>query len=324
MAKVVEAALVAPATPGADASVFLDVLALPPSIALSIFSQLPADTRLRCSEVCCGWRALVSSEPPVAWLSLDVSTASGSAVFNEGMFRAAVAKAGGQLKALDVTGRSAEALPAHALRAAVFGNLVTLTELRGCRTEDSGDISGFEAAARCVRLLADVVTRKSEARLVLITDKYDYSLFEVGWSKKCGSGSLNGLTQFANIKYSCYDVAVDSLSLTHFPLDTARSAGLLADAAERMRLPSLSLLQCKATTASLPALTRLVTSGWLRKLVIFNSGMALFKDGDAATKAFCDAVRASKLTHLVINNAGRAPAVAEAQSFVDVRRRGAG
>lgn len=168
------------------------------------------------------------------------------------------------------------------------------------------------------------MTRKSEARLVLITDKYDYSLFEVGWSKKCGSGSLSGLTQFANIKYSCYDVAVDSLSLTHFPLDTARSAGLLADAAERMRLPSPSLLQCKATTASLPALTRLVAAGRLRKLVIFNSGVALFKEGDAATKAFCDAVRASKLTHLVVNNAGRAPSVADAKLFVDARRRGAG
>ena len=49
--------------------------ALPPTVVHKIFLLLPVDARLRCSEVCRAWRALIAD--PVLWQRLDLSTTSG-------------------------------------------------------------------------------------------------------------------------------------------------------------------------------------------------------------------------------------------------------
>ena len=74
---------------------FLDLLALPRPLALAIFALLPVDTRLRCSEVSRAWRALLADTS--LWTRLDLCSTSGVR-FSEALFRAAVAKAGGQLR----------------------------------------------------------------------------------------------------------------------------------------------------------------------------------------------------------------------------------
>ena len=87
------------------APLFLDLLALPRPLALAIFALLPVDTRLRCIEVSRAWRALLADTS--FWASVNLSSVdSGVARFSLPLFRAAVAKAGGQLRALDLTGRS--------------------------------------------------------------------------------------------------------------------------------------------------------------------------------------------------------------------------
>ena len=76
---------------------------LPRCFVRAVLLLLPADTRLRCSEVSRAWRALLADTTLLSSLNLSVS--SGCARFSEALLRAAVAKAGGQLRELDVTGR---------------------------------------------------------------------------------------------------------------------------------------------------------------------------------------------------------------------------
>ena len=76
---------------------------LPLPVALQIFRLLPADQRLRCAEVCRGWRATVAL--PALWARLDLSPTSGVAQpASLALLHAAVTRAGSALTALDVSG----------------------------------------------------------------------------------------------------------------------------------------------------------------------------------------------------------------------------
>ena len=79
------------------------VLALPRPLTLAVFALLPVDARLRCCAVNRAWRALLAS--PTFWACVDLSISSGCVRFSVPLLRAAVAKAGGQLRALIITGR---------------------------------------------------------------------------------------------------------------------------------------------------------------------------------------------------------------------------
>ncbi len=76
--------------------------ALPHALLLALFALLPVDQRLRCAEVCRGWRALLSDVS--LWLRLDLSPAGGVArdAATNALLRAAAARAAGGLRALDV------------------------------------------------------------------------------------------------------------------------------------------------------------------------------------------------------------------------------
>jgi hypothetical protein len=72
---------------------------LPYALVLYIFSLLPVDQRLRCAEVCRGWRVVLSDAS--LWLRLDLSPAGGVARASEALLRAATKRAAGGLRALD-------------------------------------------------------------------------------------------------------------------------------------------------------------------------------------------------------------------------------
>jgi hypothetical protein len=74
---------------------------LPYALVLHIFSLLPVDQRMRCAEVCRGWRVVLSDAS--LWLRLDLSTAGGVArkAATNALLRAAAARAAGGLRALD-------------------------------------------------------------------------------------------------------------------------------------------------------------------------------------------------------------------------------
>ena len=104
---------------------------LPRGFVRFVFLLLPVDTRLRCSEVSRAWRALLADKS--FWACLEVATPSGLSGFSMPLFRAAVAKAGGRLRALAVTVQ----YPFHnfqlfddAVTQTVRSNSATLTDLR--------------------------------------------------------------------------------------------------------------------------------------------------------------------------------------------------
>jgi hypothetical protein len=98
--------------------------ALPHALALAVFSRLTVEQRLRCIEVCRGWRATLADH--AAWLQLDLTRADGSAC-SEALLRAATSRAGGQLRSL----RLACGHALHdALCAVAAGHAATLQELR--------------------------------------------------------------------------------------------------------------------------------------------------------------------------------------------------
>jgi hypothetical protein len=78
--------------------------ALPQGLVHAIFARVPVDTRLRCSEVCPAWRDTLMARS--LWTRLDLSVTSGVShyfVIGDALLRAAAARAGGFLAALDVS-----------------------------------------------------------------------------------------------------------------------------------------------------------------------------------------------------------------------------
>jgi hypothetical protein len=75
---------------------------LPLGIVLAIFSLLPLDCRLRCLEVCRGWRAVLTAERSL-WTRLVMPFSGGAARSGAlALLRAAATRAGGQLHTLHV------------------------------------------------------------------------------------------------------------------------------------------------------------------------------------------------------------------------------
>ena len=79
---------------------------LPRCFVRAVFLLLPVDTRLRCCEVSRAWRALLADT--TFWARISLCTSSGIQRFSLPLLRAAVAKAGGRLRALDITGQATE------------------------------------------------------------------------------------------------------------------------------------------------------------------------------------------------------------------------
>ena len=77
---------------------------LPLSVVLYIFSLLPVDCRLRCLEVCRGWRSVLSERS--LWTRLELTAESGVRVRvlqnADSLLRCAAARAGGGLQSLQV------------------------------------------------------------------------------------------------------------------------------------------------------------------------------------------------------------------------------
>jgi hypothetical protein len=79
---------------------------LPQVLLLLVLALVPVDARLRCAEVCRGWRIAVADHS--LWLRLDLSRTSGvGCAVTDTLLRTAVARAAGGLQALDLTNRLA-------------------------------------------------------------------------------------------------------------------------------------------------------------------------------------------------------------------------
>ena len=280
-----------------------DLLALPRPLALAVFALVPVDTRLRCSEVNRAWRALLAD--PSLYSSLDLSVTGGLTRFSLPLFRAAVVKAGGQLRSVDMNGRGWDVyctnqLGPEALRPALDAPSLKLLKL------DAFTDNKEEALPYLCNDPPWASLRLSELHLI---DTCDLETLE------SVEAFCAGLRKHPSLK---------SLSVHYGYFDTAPKMRALVDAAIAIELKAVNLSACSVLHATVPELTRLVSAGFVRKLILSNGSEheQMFETG-VDTNAFCTAVRSSLLTHLEVDETGwnfhQNPDVEKAVTFINTR-----
>ena len=288
---------------------------LPRCFVHAVFLRLPVDARLRCAEVSRAWRALLADT--TLWSSLALSLDSGLTRFSQPLFRAAVVKAGGKQRTLDVLGvhiygeiddeteddnnEPLNALSFGVLRAAVAFNSSTLVELRTCSR-------GHRFLVPKVRLLLEDAPLLQLLELNLCFDGQPARDILLKEPLRIQSILVAGDPPIFNhppvppvdVFTLCADLrnlgSLQSLTLSCVDVNTAASMVALVDAAIALRLGVLRLYDCATGSETLPALTRCVSSGAARKLVVFTDD-DLFVDFQA-THQFCAAVHISSLQRL--------------------------
>jgi hypothetical protein len=275
--------------------------ALPHALALAVFSRLTVEQRLRCIEVCRGWRATLADR--AAWLQLDLTRADGSAC-SEALLRAATSRAGGQLRSLRL---KYSYLALHlSLCAVAAGNAATLQELRisapGADYEQRCSVQGVEALLRAAPQLrtleADVACdNAADAQRVLRNEPpfgpLCVRLFGVIAHRAAEDTVLALAADLAA------HASLTSVSLEDVPLDAPAALDAVVDAALARRLSFVQLHYCWLSPESAPSLARLLTSNTLTELYINNRGSPLLDVPAAALLA--NALRANtSLTALTL------------------------
>ena len=248
---------------------FLDLLALPRPLALAIVALLPVDTRLRCSEVKRAWRALLADTTFFA--CLDLSTSSGLKYFSWPLLRAAVIKAGGQLRTLDLTGQLLVGeTDLCRLRELVAANAATLTEL--LLDNNLGDFTVEQVlalldAAPALQLLAiesvDIKKKKKQVARAMFRNEAPFQALRLR-----GLWMSDGLNNTAKVAALCSDLrchtSIEVLGLGSAVLDTSDAMGAVVDACIVLRVRYLALSTCCLGPTLVPDLTRLIAAGALR------------------------------------------------------------
>ena len=310
---------------------FLDLLALPRPLALAIFALLPVDTRLRCVEVSRAWRALLADV--TLWTNIVASSSSGLAHFNEALLRAAVAKAGGQLRALDVTGQNAAEIFGvldRVLLEFVLANSATLTELRVDTREEREveEVRALLEAAPMLKLLETSVSFDRFSRAISRAMLRNEPPFQ---AVRLRGLSMNwGFESEADVLAICSDLrchaSLEKLGLFLVALNTGEAMGAVVDAGIELRLCRLDLERCYVLPALLPELTRLIAAGALRQLALDNFGghnevVEMFDEAHESTRLFVAAVRASAMTRLELVDVGNiSQSVVEAAALINARQ----
>jgi len=282
-----------------------------PELISAIFALLPVDSRLRCREVCRGWRAFLADVR--LWQVLDLSLSSGVARRTLALLRAASKRAQGTLRELDVSGWyneevgvGEEELEDAQLLLVLHANAASLLELRAWKPVDSE--GGAPSITEGIELILDAAPR---LRLV----ECDALLY--GVSARGPLPRLLREPQFAPLRLQTIQIVADDvqpapdipalaawastrawlkrLELIHVPLDSEPALGAVAHLA-KSQLQHLLLHGCNLSPASLPGLTRMLESRSLSELIIEFSDAPLLVG--AAVPAFCAALRSSRLIRL--------------------------
>jgi hypothetical protein len=241
---------------------------LPLSIVLYIFSLLPVDCRLRCAEVCRGWRAVLLERS--LWTRLDLSATSGVHVPEEGaahgaldsLFRCAAARAGGGLQALHV---GTDRVTFAALREVVAANGGALRELHPhFREGDFGIVTPqVEALCGAAPLLQVLATHlychgaDVEAVRGLLRNEAPFGPMRV----RRLTAHLGGVDEAGVVAFAA-DLAghasLNGMQLHFAPLHMPAALDAVVDAALARRIQSLTMHDCYLSPASAPALARLL------------------------------------------------------------------
>jgi hypothetical protein len=226
---------------------------LPLSVVLHIFSLLPVDCRLRCAEVCRGWRSVLLERS--LWTRLDLSRTSGVRVQRyrptlwDGLLRGAAARAGGGLQSLLV---DFNVVTHAALLQVVAANAGALRELQAHGESDPHAL-GFSLpqavavvnAAPLLRTFAADLYHDGEQAAVhrALLNEAPFGALRV--RRLCVNLSHENE---ADVVALAADVAahasLEELALFEAPLETAAALDAVVDAALAHRLRRVSLEEC--------------------------------------------------------------------------------
>jgi hypothetical protein len=279
-------------------------LTLPHSLLVRVLAALPADTRLRCAEVCKTWRAAVSDRS--LWLRVDLSRESGvTRAVTAALLRAVATRAAGHVQTL--------VLPSLQVRTCFAAVLEVLRANRASIRELDITVP-FEASAFCTQAIVEPVL-DAAPQLQLFRVDLTASLRESvrmlrdaaphGPLRVCllqvldtpqaeeeedeeGSEDDDLLALIAAMRQ---DASLKGVSLVGVPLDTPAELDAFIDAALAQRFSQLGMQRCNLSPASAPALARLLGSTTLTHLTLINNAEQLW-DAPAAM-ALADALRAN-------------------------------
>jgi hypothetical protein len=282
---------------------------------LHIFSLLPVDCRLRCAEVCRGWRSVLSERS--LWTRLDLSAESGVRLREregvddalgtlDGLLRCAAARAGGELQSLDVEHdmvSAAARLEAVAANGGALCKLRVRVRLHGQWLE-LNEVEALLRAAPQMRVFraGGVYCEDVDAARRVLRNEAPFGPLRV----QVLSAFVEGTDEAAVVSLAAAVAAHASLTaflLSHAPLDTHAALDAVVDAALARRLEVVMLFSCRLSPASAPALERLLSSDALTTLHVYHVAPLLL-DAPAA-RVLGAALRAnSTLTSLTLQQIG--------------------
>ncbi len=280
---------------------------LPLSVVLHIFSLLPVDCRLRCAEVCRGWRSVLLERN--LWTRLDVSRTSGVRAPQNGrqtldnLLRCAAARAAGGLQSLDLNVEDITEVPLRQVVAANSGALHTLRMFMHEECALGSDLAeDILLATPALRLFSAGCVQCDDAETArrMLRNEAPFGPLRM----QTLSAGLEEVADEAEVVAFAADVpahaSLKELSLAYAQLDTPAAMDAVADAALAHRLQRVALSYCILSPESVPALARLLSSNALTTLLCNGS---LLVDVPAA-RLLAAALRANAtLTSLTLRSA---------------------
>jgi hypothetical protein len=234
---------------------------LPYALALVILGLLPADCRLLCAEVSRAWRAALLERR--MWLRLNLSASGVSPEYagSDGLLRAAAARAGGQLYALDVGKCS---YSDEALLAVITSNAGALRELRDTSYRDVVFVNALlRAAPQLVSYGANVRSDDFSETRRMLRNEGAYGPLRLHGLELTYNGE-HGQLEDEDVVALAADLAthasLEQLWLVDVPF-TPATLDAVVDAALAVQMSEIMLLVCPISTLAAPALTRLVAGG---------------------------------------------------------------
>jgi hypothetical protein len=293
---------------------------LPLSVVLHIFSLLPVDCRLRCMEVCRGWRSVLLEHS--LWTRLDFTRESGvrarvcerrSAL--RGLLRCASARAGGNVQSLHVATRYIEH---QVLMEVAAANAGALRELH-TRCDDisvgftPGRVEALCGAAPQLRVFAAdlrVTGTDMQAARRALRNEAPFGPLRVRHLRVSlhneGEEEQEEVVDEAGVVALAADVAahasLTALTLERAPLNTSAALDAVVDAALVRSVQAVTLNFCDLSPASAPALARLLGGTALTSLMCTGAGLL---DAPEAAVVLAAALRAnSTLKSLTLYHVG--------------------
>jgi hypothetical protein len=266
-----------------EAATATTIASLPHALLARVLARLPVDARLRCSEVCRGWRHVLARERDL-WTVLDLSRSSGvTHEVTDALLRAAASKAGGALVTLDVT--YCYEISHEALLEVVTANAGSLLQLRAaaleggaCTCEQAEAL--LRAAPRLRELVANVQSNADDAARMLRKEAV-FQPLRVSALCVYAHGADGAALHALAAALAVHATPLAGLTLRDTPLGAPDVLDALVDAALANRLAEMAFSECGLSPASAPSLARLLGSGALTSLYIADDDVQLL-DAPAA------------------------------------------